>query len=36
MEATGSVLAPALYTSGAMLLGVLCLLAVRETAPSRT
>jgi len=35
IEATGSQLAPAWYMSGAMLLGVLCLLAVRETVPAR-
>jgi MHS family proline/betaine transporter-like MFS transporter len=33
--ATGSQLAPAWYMSGAMLLGVTCLLALRETAPAK-
>lgn len=35
IAATGSALAPAWYMSGAMLLGVLSLLAMRETAPVR-
>ena len=36
MTSTGSPLAPAVYMSGALALGVCCMFALRETAPAKT